>query len=825
MLTSLLGVPPLVAFALSLLGRGYRPWLLLVAAALALVAFGYAAWRRHWRIAPDWPELLLALASVGVVVGYAIWIALPSLFPIAYSIDAVMHYTLTDFLLTHQRIPVAADSSSYVAHFALYPFSASLLAALVSALGRVDPIVALHPLTAIFLGVALLFAYGVTSRLLAGSPLRRIVSVTAVTLLFWPAQYLVRNQFGWTDFFFPQVLSHVWLIGSLYWTVRLSRTRDALWAVPLALSLAAGAVGYTVWAFAPLAGTTLAIAALRSSSWRRRLALASGAVGPSLVLLALYLKDRLDYFGWTATVPGAVVRPSLAALGETFVVLAGAGLIVAIASRYWPFAIYTLVLLAQMAAAYAAAAAKLTSQYWADKFWYQMVLLMGIGVAVLIGAHVRYARDFGLRGWWQAPVAVLIVLASLLPFRMELQRTMLKPPPFGPDHYAAARWAAANLPGTRLAFVNTPRVNAYWVHTAIMRQHPSTIRQPTGGRESYGYADWQYDSRTGDYAYMQIIGAHPLADAEVLYRSGDIVVLRRMQAPANVRGDWALIRPDGSGDLPAPIGSLYWLNRASASTARLARGGSIRLELEVVPRATVGRDTLLAAHLRDRDGRTVANAEYTLTAAMADARRATPESGKIGLSLQVPADAPAGVYQIELFALTLPDLQPDRAYFGDSPKEARVLLAPFVLTPPEVSEQPLAPARPSGARLGEAIALAGFDLAAGEGLVVRGELDWQALAPPSEDYTVFIHVLDSTGQIVGQSDRQPLDGRYPTSVWRAGEYLRDPFEVRLPAGTPPGEYRVIAGMYLLRTQQRLPVAGGVGAAGDHVVLGQLMLAR
>ena len=76
-----------------------------------------------------------------------------------------------------------------------------------------------------------------------------------------------------------------------------------------------------------------------------------------------------------------------------------------------------------------------------------------------------------------------------------------------------------------------PWVKSYWVHMAMMRQSRTVHPPPGGGSESYGYADWQYDSRTGEYAYMQVIGPDPLADAEVLYRSGDVVILRRLRAP------------------------------------------------------------------------------------------------------------------------------------------------------------------------------------------------------------------------------------------------------------------------------------------------------
>ena len=161
--------------------------------------------------------------SVGVVVGYAIWIVLPSLFPVAYSIDLVNHYVLTDYLLRNNRLPPPVDARDYIHGMSMYPFAASLVAALAAWLTGALPITVLHPLCAVFLGVACLYSYALTSSLLEGYPLRRVISATAVLLLFWPAHYLVRYQFGWSDFFFSQVLGHVWLMSTLYWTHRLTR--------------------------------------------------------------------------------------------------------------------------------------------------------------------------------------------------------------------------------------------------------------------------------------------------------------------------------------------------------------------------------------------------------------------------------------------------------------------------------------------------------------------------------------------------------------------------------------------------------------------------
>ena len=96
-------------------------------------------------------------------------------------------------------------------------------------------------------------------------------------------------------------------------------------------------------------------------------------------------------------------------------------------------------------------------------------------------------------------------------------------------------------------------------------------------------------------------------------------------------------------------------------------------------------------------------------------------------------------------------------------------------------------------------------------------LTWQGLAPMSEDYTVFVQVLDAADRIIGQVDSWPVQGTFPTSQWTPGETVTDPYLVQLSADLPPGDYRVHAGLYLLATLQRLPVVDEMGAAVDDKV--------
>ncbi len=115
------------------------------------------------------------------------------------------------------------------------------------------------------------------------------------------------------------------------------------------------------------------------------------------------------------------------------------------------------------------------------------------------------------------------------------------------------------------------------------------------------------------------------------------------------------------------------------------------------------------------------------------------------------------------------------------------------------------------ARLGSAIALTGATVAPvnEQENTLPVTLYWQALETPQADFTAFVHVLNASGEKVAQADGAPQDdlGPLPTSLWRAGQRVVDAQNIELAANLPPGEYRVIAGLYDSISGERLPVAG------------------
>ena len=118
------------------------------------------------------------------------------------------------------------------------------------------------------------------------------------------------------------------------------------------------------------------------------------------------------------------------------------------------------------------------------------------------------------------------------------------------------------------------------------------------------------------------------------------------------------------------------------------------------------------------------------------------------------------------------------------------------------------PQQEANAVLGESIRLLGFDLepeTVRPGDSVSLTLHWEALQKPEGDYTVFTHLLAPSGELYGQRDGQPQDGKYPTYLWDEGEHIRDLYTLTVAPDAPPGAYEIAIGMYTLETLARLPV--------------------
>lgn len=119
----------------------------------------------------------------------------------------------------------------------------------------------------------------------------------------------------------------------------------------------------------------------------------------------------------------------------------------------------------------------------------------------------------------------------------------------------------------------------------------------------------------------------------------------------------------------------------------------------------------------------------------------------------------------------------------------------------------------SGAIFGEAIQLLGYSLDTSDvrpGGTLNVALFWQADAPVSESYSVFVHLIAETDQPLTQHDGAPGGGLLYTHTWTPGESVRDNHGLLLPPDLPPGDYRLVVGLFDPATGRLVVVPGEAG---------------
>jgi hypothetical protein len=95
-------------------------------------------------------------------------------------------------------------------------------------------------------------------------------------------------------------------------------------------------------------------------------------------------------------------------------------------------------------------------------------------------------------------------------------------------------------------------------------------------------------------------------------------------------------------------------------------------------------------------------------------------------------------------------------------------LAPITVIPIQRTFTTPAIQNQTSIRFKDVIELAGYNLKGNQ-----IELIWKALGTPEQDLIAFVHVEDSSGRIIAQSDSVPANWSRPTTGWVRGEYIVD----------------------------------------------------
>ena len=146
------------------------------------------------------------------------------------------------------------------------------------------------------------------------------------------------------------------------------------------------------------------------------------------------------------------------------------------------------------------------------------------------------------------------------------------------------------------------------------------------------------------------------------------------------------------------------------------------------------------------------------------------------------------------------------------------------------------PSIPLDATFGGELHLRGYSLDLFDGVARPGgslpvTLYWDAAAPPTRDYQMFLHLCRDCAlpPLASDDDSPPLHGYAPaglTTTWVVGEPVHDERTVALPANLQPGRYTMLLGVYPVGNpseQARLPVVSDHAQilGGTRLVLGEV----
>lgn len=109
------------------------------------------------------------------------------------------------------------------------------------------------------------------------------------------------------------------------------------------------------------------------------------------------------------------------------------------------------------------------------------------------------------------------------------------------------------------------------------------------------------------------------------------------------------------------------------------------------------------------------------------------------------------------------------------------------------------------------------------GQVLRVRLCWQSPTALNASYTVFVHLLDSQGQMCAGHDGIPVNGLRPTNSWLQREVITDDHDLTVPQDAGPGRYTLEVGLYEAQSGQRLPAydSHGKRLQDDRILLGSV----
>ena len=509
---------------------------------LAVVALG-AALTAYWRLHEPRIESGLAVAAdliavvliVGGVFAYVLWLAWPSLLPIADGPDLVHHLSLIHFIQRTHHLPRDPALTPYLGEMMTYTPGGHIIAAMAGEWFRIDALRLVHPLLALFVALKTAIVYAIARQVLPADARTPLHAAAAALLLVVPIEYFLGASVKYG--FFAQVIAETFAAGTLlalvWWVERPDRAR-------LVLCGLCGAASFLAWpVFLPAVVAALLIAlALRRASFTERAIDVVVACLPIGAVVAVHTLSHMRGAGLLKT-GGFVTVPSLAVFGWGFLALGAIGAVLGFREpRARVVLLFAACVLGEMAALAALDAYSGSTMFYLP---YKMVYLVIPAGAVLGAFALAQVSAVAVRRWRAiAPLALcfpIVVAASLLKGRVPLRPLRS---PISEAVYEAGRWTHDNLPAACVDYFSQHWLTGYWLHVDVLgnaRVSPRTRAESFEFRDTV--AKW-IEHRGLAYAIVEDLSAVPHEVRE------EMALLRQFGAAAVVRARRPVGCDDGS---------------------------------------------------------------------------------------------------------------------------------------------------------------------------------------------------------------------------------------------------------------------------------------
>ena len=130
-------------------------------------------------------------------------------------------------------------------------------------------------------------------------------------------------------------------------------------------------------------------------------------------------------------------------------------------------------------------------------------------------------------------------------------------------------------------------------------------------------------------------------------------------------------------------------------------------------------------------------------------------------------------------------------------------------------EQNYIPEVKDGSVFNSGAKLLGYSIAEHEAPEISFTLYWHAESTITNDLTVFVHMIDSSGDIVAQADGPPSHGYWPTSEWELGIVVSDHHNLDHDIDISRETYTIVIGLYDPVSGLRVPAYSSTGFEWDN----------